>query len=49
MNFAKNEMTIITAKLLKTFDVELLSDDIRVVQGAGANHPSEILIRYHKK
>jgi sterol 14-demethylase len=49
MNFAKNEMTIITAKLLKTFDLALLSDDIRVVQGAGANHPSEILIRYRKK
>ena len=49
MNFAKNEMTIITARLLKTFDLELLSDNIRVVQGAGANHPSEILIRYRKK
>jgi sterol 14-demethylase len=49
MNFAKNEMTIITARLLKTFDLELLSQDIRVVQGAGANHPSEIKIRYQKK
>ncbi len=49
MNFAKNEMTIITAQLLKTFDLELLSQDIRVVQGAGANHPSEIKIRYQKK
>ncbi|MBE0696490.1 MAG: cytochrome P450, partial [Anaerolineaceae bacterium] len=49
MNFAKNEMTIITARLLQTFDLELLSEDIRVVQGAGANHPSEIKIRYLKK
>lgn len=49
MNFAKNEMTIITARLLQTFDLELLSQDIRVVQGAGANHPSEIKIRYQKK
>jgi sterol 14-demethylase len=49
MNFAKNEMTIITARLLQTFDLELLSQDIHVVQGAGANHPSEIKIRYKKK
>ena len=49
MNFAKNEMTIITARLLQTFDLELLSQDIRVVQGAGANHPSEIKIRFQKK
>lgn len=49
MNFAKNEMTIITAHLLQTFDLELLSQDIRVVQGAGANHPSEIKIRYKRK
>jgi len=49
MNFAKNEMTIITAKLLQTFDLKILSDDIRVIYGAGANHPSEIRIRYQKK
>lgn len=49
MNFAKNEMTIITARLLQTFEMELLSQDIQVVQGAGANHPSEIKIRYQKK
>jgi sterol 14-demethylase len=49
MNFAKNEMTIITAKLLQTFELELLSQEIRVVQGAGANHPSEIKIRYKKR
>lgn len=49
MNFAKNEMTIITALLLQTFDLELLSKDIRVVQGAGANHPSKTLIAYRRK
>lgn len=49
MNFAKNEMTIITARLLQTFDLALISQDIRVVQGAGANHPSEVKIRYVKK
>ena len=42
-------MAIITAKLLQTFDLEILSDDIRVIYGAGANHPSEIRIRYQKK
>lgn len=49
MNFAKNEMTIITARLLETFDLDLLSENIRVVYGAGANHPSEIKIRYQKR
>ncbi|MDO9084920.1 MAG: cytochrome P450 [Anaerolineaceae bacterium] len=49
MNFAKNEMIIIIVKLLQTFELELLSQEIRVVQGAGANHPSEIKIRYKKR
>ena len=49
MNFAKNEMAIITALFFQQFDVELLSKDIRVVSGTGANHPSEVLVRYKRK
>lgn len=46
MNFAKNEMAIITALLFHRFDVELVSRDVHVVTGKGANHPSEARIRY---
>lgn len=49
MNFAKNEMAVITALLFQQFEVELLSRDIRVVTGNGANHPSEVRVRYHRK
>jgi sterol 14-demethylase len=49
MNFAKNEMAIITALLFQQFDLELLSPDIRVVSGNGANHPSEVRVRYRRK
>ncbi len=49
MNFAKNEMAIITALFLQQFDVELLSQDIHVVAGNGANHPSEVFVRYQRK
>lgn len=49
MNFAKNEMAIITALLFQQFEVELLSHDIRVVTGNGANHPSEVRVRYKRK
>ncbi|PKN86217.1 MAG: hypothetical protein CVU46_08610 [Chloroflexi bacterium HGW-Chloroflexi-8] len=49
MNFAKNEMAIITARLFQQFELELLSRDIRIIQGAGANHPSTVLVRYKRK
>ncbi|MAT40834.1 MAG: hypothetical protein CL609_00730 [Anaerolineaceae bacterium] len=49
MNFAKNEMTVITSLLFQQFDLELLSEDIRVIQGNGANHPSPVWVRYTKK
>jgi len=49
MNFAKNEMAIIAALFFQQFDAELLSSDIRVVMGHGANHPSEVLVRYQRK
>jgi sterol 14alpha-demethylase len=49
MNFAKNEMAIIAALFFQQFEVELLSADIRVVTGNGANHPSEVKVRYKRK
>jgi sterol 14-demethylase len=48
MNFAKNEMAIITAHLFRQYDLQLISNDIRVVQGNGANHPSKVLVSYCK-
>jgi len=49
MNFAKNEMAVIIAKFFQQFDVELLSDDIHVVSGNGANRASAVRVRYSRK
>lgn len=49
MNFAKNEMAIIAALLFQHFELELLTNDIHIVTGNGANHPSEVRVRYKRK
>jgi sterol 14-demethylase len=49
MNFAKNEMAIITALFFQQFNVELISDEIHVVTGNGANRPSPVIVRYQRK
>ncbi|MEZ4831959.1 MAG: cytochrome P450 [Caldilineaceae bacterium] len=49
MNFAKNEMAVVVALLFQQFDVELVTQDPRVVTGLGANHPSEAIVRYRRK
>jgi sterol 14-demethylase len=49
MNFAKNEMAVVTALLFQQFDVELITQDPQVVTGTGANHPSAAIIRYRRK
>jgi sterol 14alpha-demethylase len=49
MNFANNEMTIITALLFREFDLELMTPHPQVVRGAGANHPAKTIIRYRRK
>ncbi|MEM8532133.1 MAG: hypothetical protein AAGF95_14910, partial [Chloroflexota bacterium] len=49
MNFAKNEMAVIVARLFQQFDVELLTPTPHVVMGKGASHPSDTWIRYHRK
>ncbi|MBZ0293344.1 MAG: cytochrome P450 [Anaerolineae bacterium] len=49
MNFAKNEMAIITSLLFQQFDVELLSEEVHTVTGNGANRPSAVRVRYQRK
>ena len=49
MNFAKNEMTIIAALLFQQFELELLSEDVQIVYGNGANHPSAVRVKYSRK
>jgi sterol 14-demethylase len=49
MNFAKNEMAVIVALLFQQFKLELLSSEVHIVYGNGANHPSVVKVRYKKK
>lgn len=49
MNFAKNEMAVITALLFQQFDLTLLTQETQVVTGLGANRPSATRIAYRRK
>ena len=49
MNFANNEMMMITALLYQQFDVELVTQDTHVYYGMGAGRPSETIIRYKRR
>lgn len=49
MNFANNEMAVITTLLFQQFDVELVTSDPQVLTGVGANRASEAIIRYRRK
>lgn len=49
MNFANNEMIIIVAMLFGQYDVELISENIKVDRGLGANRPTQTFIRYQRK
>lgn len=49
MNFANNEMAMITAMLLQQFDLELVTRTPGVRHGLGANRPEPTLIRYRRK
>lgn len=49
INFANNEISVITALLLQQFDLELVTRRPVVARGVGANRPSPTLIRYHRK
>jgi sterol 14-demethylase len=49
MNFANNEITVITALLLQQFELELVTKDPRVSHGLGAAKPTPTIIRYRRK
>lgn len=49
MNFANNEMIIITALLLRAFDLELVTQNPGIERGLGASRPTETLVRYRRK
>ncbi len=49
MNFANNEISVITTLLLQQFDLELVTRKPHVARSTGANRPSPTIIRYRRK
>lgn len=49
MNFAKNEMAVITTLLFQQYDLELATQGTRVKMGAGAARPTDTIVRYTRK
>lgn len=49
MNFAKNEMTIISALLFRDFELEILSGQPEIKRGLGSSRPSKTVVRYWKR
>ena len=49
MNFANNEMMMITSLLFQQFDLELITKDPQVEYGMGAARPAKTLVRYTRK
>ncbi|MEO7021408.1 MAG: cytochrome P450 [Ktedonobacteraceae bacterium] len=49
MNFANNEMIMITSLLLQQFDLELVTKDPQINHGLGANRPKPTIVRYRRK
>lgn len=49
MNFANNEIFLITALLFQEFELELLTRDPDIKRGVGANRPMETRIRYRRR
>ncbi len=49
MNFANNEMMIITSLLFQQFDLELITKNPQVEYGMGAARPTKTIIRYTRK
>jgi sterol 14-demethylase len=49
MNFAMNEMLVITTMLFQQFDLELLTDNPQIKHGMGANRPEATRIRYQRR
>ncbi len=49
MNFANNEIAVITALLLQQFELELITTDPGIARGVGANKPTAAIIRYRRR
>lgn len=49
MNFANNEMTVITSLLFQQFDVELVTPQVETSYSEGASRPKKAIIRYKRK
>lgn len=49
MNFANNEISVITALLLQQFDLELMTPKPGVARGTGANRPTPTIVRYRRR
>lgn len=49
MNFANAEMVLILALLFQQFELELLTEDIRVERGLGASRPTKSWVRYQRR
>ena len=49
INFANNEMMVITALLFQQFEVTLLSSNPGIQRGLGANRPEETWIHYRRR
>ena len=49
MNFANNEMIIITALMLRQFEIELVTQDTKILRGLGANKPTKTIVRYRRR
>jgi sterol 14-demethylase len=49
MNFANNEMMVITLLLLQQFDLELVTKNPQTHYGLGAGRPEPTIIRYRRK
>ena len=49
MNFANNEISVITTLLLQQFDLELVTQRPEVARGTGANRPTPTITRYARK
>ncbi|MDX1616066.1 MAG: cytochrome P450 [Candidatus Promineifilaceae bacterium] len=48
MNFANNEMAVITTLLLQQYDLQLMTTETDVEYGLGANRPTETWVRYQR-
>lgn len=49
MNFANNEMMVITTLLFQQYDLELLTPEVDTMYGLGAARPTRARVRYQRK